>query len=112
MDVCQHFEQHPQRKLCKNCRHPQEDHSFDEICRLDIQEHIETLADDCGAAEPESNEEYSWIPPEFPENRLEEYFKHFPEEKVQTDHSSKISIHKNRKNHRGKPGIVGIGLRF
>ncbi|GBL76302.1 Four and a half LIM domains protein 3 [Araneus ventricosus] len=91
--VCEAFQLHPRRKVCKECKHPRDRHPLREEDIRQIQNILTSLAKDCGAEDLKSNSVYAWIPPRCPEERLEDYFNCFLDSEVPKHSSEGLQWH-------------------
>ncbi|GIY18272.1 four and a half LIM domains protein 3 [Caerostris darwini] len=80
--VCDTYQPHERRNICQNCKHVKDEHPLTEKDIKELRATVATLAEDSGAEPPRGDSVYEWIPPECPEDRMEDYFSCFPEDKV------------------------------
>ncbi|GFQ92758.1 protein espinas [Trichonephila clavata] len=85
--ACEEFKIHPRRKICRECKQPKENHLLSELDVKQIHNTLASLAKECGAEESKSNSTYAWVPPQCPDDRVEDYFRNFPKEKT-PEHNS------------------------
>ncbi|GFY41268.1 four and a half LIM domains protein 3 [Trichonephila inaurata madagascariensis] len=80
--ACQEFKIHSRRKVCRECKQPKENHLLSKLDVKQIHNTLASLAKECGAEESKSNSTYAWVPPQCPDDRVADYFRNFPKEKV------------------------------
>lgn len=78
-ESCGSFTAHPIRKHCKDCQKPWEDHPFTEDDVDSMRTHLKVFSEH---PEVKQHTVYAWTPPNCPEDRIDEYFQKFPEDKV------------------------------
>ncbi|KAF8793287.1 prickle-like protein 1 [Argiope bruennichi] len=91
--ACESFRLHPRRKVCKECKQPRERHPLSEEDIKQLHNLVTSLAHDCEAEDPKSNSVYAWIPPQCPEERLDDYFSCFRDDEVPKHNSEGLQWH-------------------